>query len=110
MALFYMPNEGIRVTQGELRVYRSSPEVDRYFCANCGAPVFFHRLSRPDQKAITAGSLDDHNDFEVKMQVCLSSAVKWLDTCHSAPAYDEKPEGMTPTLQYDPVTGAVADG
>jgi hypothetical protein len=36
-------------------------------------------------------------------------AVTWLDAYASIPGYAEKPEGMLPTLRYDPVTGKTVD-
>jgi hypothetical protein len=109
MALFYMPIENIRLKQGQLQEYQSSRQAVRYFCGKCGSPLFFHRLSTPHQRAICVGSLDDPNNFEVKMHVCLSSAVEWLDVRDTAPRYEEKPVGMTPTLKYDPVSGHTID-
>jgi len=105
MALFYMPVMGIQLTRGEASVYRSSPEVERHFCARCGSPLFFDRTNRPDRRAIFVGSLDDPNDFAPAMQVCVSSAVGWLGRLGAAEAFAEKPAGMTPTLAYDPATG-----
>jgi hypothetical protein len=103
--LFYMPIEGITLTKGQLQEYQSSEQAIRQFCARCGSPVFFYRISTPNQKAIFVGSLDNPNEFEIKMEVCASSAVSWLNDCGKGPRYVEKPEGMTPTLNYDPVTG-----
>jgi hypothetical protein len=105
VGLFYMPIEHIRLIQGQLGEYQSSEQAVRYFCIRCGSPIFFHRLGTPHQRAIFVGSLDDPNNFEVKMEVCLSSAVQWLEARDQAPRYQEKPEGMTPTLAYDPLTG-----
>ena len=71
-------------------------------------PIFFYRISTPHQKAIFVGSLDDPNEFEIKMEVCTSSSVSWLQECGTTPSYAEKPEGMTPTLNYHPVTGGTS--
>jgi len=35
----------------------------------------------------------------------MESAMKWLDIRDDAPRYSAKPEGMTPLVDYDPVTG-----
>ena len=59
--------------------------------------------------ALMVGSLDDPNIFKPEMHVCQESAVTWLDTVNDAPHYSQKPEGMTPLVDYDPVTGALAD-
>jgi hypothetical protein len=39
------------------------------------------------------------------MHVCIESAMEWLDLRDDAPRYSGKPEGMTPPIEYDPVTG-----
>jgi hypothetical protein len=103
--LFFVKGSNITITKGHPRTYRSSPQVDRYFCDRCGAPLFFQRLNRPEDRAIFVGSLDDPNHFKPDVQVCLSSAVGWLDIRDGAPRYQEKPEGMSPTLRYDPISG-----
>ena len=54
------------------------------------------------------GSLDEPNLFKPEMQVSLESAVTWLDNLDDVPRYAQKPEGMTPLVNYDPVTGAVS--
>jgi len=106
-ALFYMSAEDIRVTRGQPKTYKSSPQVDRDFCGNCGSSLFFDRSNRPGQRAIFVGSLDDPNNFNPDCHLCLSSAVNWLDIRDTIPRYAQKPEGMTPTFQYDPVSGKV---
>lgn len=55
------------------------------------------------------GSLDDPNIFKPQMQVCLESAMTWIDTLDDVPRYSQKPEGMTPPVDYDPVTGVLTD-
>lgn len=41
------------------------------------------------------------------MHVCVESAMTWLDVRDDAPRHHQKPEGMTPLVGYDPVTGDV---
>ena len=106
-ALFYVSSGYIIIVKGSPHAYRSSPTVDRLFCKDCGSPLFFQRINRPDQRAIFVGSLDDPNDFKPDMHVCLSSAVNWLTIQDDAARYQEKPATMSPTLRYDPVSGQV---
>ena len=108
-ALFYMAQENIRLTKGKPAIYKSSAEAERHFCSNCGSPLFFQRLTRPDQRAIFVGSLDQPPDFKPDYVVCLSSSVNWLGTIGEAPQFEEKPDGMSPTLLYDPVTGHASE-
>jgi hypothetical protein len=55
------------------------------------------------------GSLDEPNLFKPEMQVRLESAVTWLDTLDDVPRHSQKPEGMSPLVDYDPVTAALSD-
>jgi len=54
------------------------------------------------------GSFDDPNIFIPEMHVCLESAVVWLDIHDDAPRFAQKPVGMTPLVDYDPVTGSIS--
>jgi hypothetical protein len=91
------------VTKGSPRIYSSSPTSDRHFCPDCGSPLFFVRHTR-GLCAITVGSLDNPNAFKPMMHVCVENAMEWLDIHDDAPRYATKPEGMTPVVDYDPVT------
>ena len=106
-ALFYVAEENVKIIKGQLRTYESSYEVHRDFCGECGSPLFFRRQNRPDQHAIIAGSLNDPNDFRPDAQIFLSCAVNWLEDADSIPSHAEKPAGMTPPLNYNPVTGKI---
>jgi hypothetical protein len=106
-ALFYVAEENVAITKGQLLSYESSPGVQRDFCGGCGSPVFFRRRNRPNQQAIIAGSLDDPDDFTPDARIFLSCAVTWLEFSDSIPSYAEKPAGMTPPLNYNPVTGKI---
>jgi hypothetical protein len=99
-----MSSDNVRVTKGEPRIYQSSPTSNRHFCGHCGSPLFFERHTRAST-ALMVGSLDDPNVFKPQMQVCLENAMAWLDALDDVPRYSKKPEGMTPLVDYDPVTG-----
>lgn len=43
---------------GTLKYYRSSPDVQRYFCSNCSACVFYAVDDRPDMLDVAVGILD----------------------------------------------------
>jgi hypothetical protein len=106
--LLFMPSDNVRVTKGKPHIYQSSPTSNRHFCGHCGSPLFFERHTR-SLTALMVGSLDDPNIFKPQMQVCLESAMTWVDSLDDVPRYSQKPEGMTPLVDYDPVTGVLAD-
>jgi hypothetical protein len=104
MGLLFMPSDAVKVIKGYPRVYHSSPTSDRHFCSACGSPLFFVRHTR-SLWAVTVGSLDNPHIFKPTMHVCMERAMEWLDIRDNAPRYSTKPEGMTPPIEYDPVTG-----
>ena len=56
---------------------------------------------------VAVGSLDDPNVFKAEQHVCMESAMAWLDIRDDVPRYSRKPEGLTPLVDYDPITGKV---
>ncbi len=104
-ALIMMDASNVTVTKGQTRTVPFSPRTFRDICDICAGPLFFRRDARPEVRAIYVGSLDDPSRFRPSMHVCVSSAMPWLDIRDDAPRYDEKPEGMSQTLRYDPVSG-----
>ena len=104
-ALLFMTADHLKITKGQTRTLVFSPRCNRQICDACGSPLFITRHTRPDMRAIYVGSLDDPRGFEPNLHVCVSSAMGWLDIRDNLPRHTEKPNGYTPTLQYDPTTG-----
>jgi hypothetical protein len=104
MGVLFLPSEAVRVTKGEPLVYRSSPTSNRHFCGRCGSHLFFERHTRA-LMGLTVGSLDEPDGFKPQMHLCVESAMAWLDIRDDAPRHAKKPEGMTPPVDYDPLTG-----
>jgi len=105
MPVMFMPTDAVKVTKGEPHVYPSSPTSNRIFCGRCGSPLFFERHTR-SLFGIAVGSFDDPNIFKPQVHIAMESAMTWLDIHDDAPRYAQKPDGMTPLVDYDPVTGS----
>jgi len=103
--VLFIDASNVTVTKGQTRAVPFSPRASRDICDRCAAPLFFRREARPEVRGIYVGSLDDPSSFKPSMHVCVSSAMPWLDIRDDAPRYDEKPDGMTQTLRYDPISG-----
>ena len=58
VAWFSVTTDGYRVTAGTPAEYRSSANVLRTFCANCGTPLTYQRDDVPGEIDITTCSLD----------------------------------------------------
>jgi hypothetical protein len=80
---FYAPLTLIRYadfawTRGKPAIFRSSPDVDRGFCAACGTPLSFaHRGS--DYFDISVGSLDHPERVKPEIQIGVEGRIPWVD-------------------------------
>ncbi len=80
---FYAPLTKARTkdfawTRGRPAVFRSSPDVERGFCAACGTPLTFaHRGS--DHLNISVGSLDRPEGVKPEVQIGIESRMPWAD-------------------------------
>jgi hypothetical protein len=104
MGLLFLPSEAVQVTKGAPLLYPASPTSNRHFCGRCGSPLFFERHTR-EITGLTVGSLDEPYDFKPQMHLCVESAMAWLNIHDAAPRHAKKPEGMTPPVEYNPLTG-----
>lgn len=78
MALFFAPRINVHVTRGKTQRYRSSETAVRHFCVDCGSPIFFERLTRPERLGVFVGSLDDPSEFKPDYHIWTSRQCSWL--------------------------------
>jgi hypothetical protein len=86
--------EDFTLIQGEafLKSYLSSSDARRYFCSQCGSPIYSQRLSLPDIFRLRVGTLDDDIDLTKSAHVFVGSKAKWDDISDNLPQYVERPE------------------
>ncbi len=60
------------------KVYQSSHDVRRYFCANCGSPVAYESDRFPDEIHFYASLLDNHSNFIPDQHYHWEERVSWL--------------------------------
>jgi hypothetical protein len=61
-----------------LKAYRASPHKARYFCGDCGSPIY----SQVDGNAmvrIRAGSLDNAADLTIRAHIYTADKVAWYE-------------------------------
>ena len=81
--------EEFRVTRGELTRFRSSPDVERSFCAACGTQLTYRRDTLPDEIDVTVCSLDDPSAFPPADHTWTRMRVAWLQSGDQLPRFAE---------------------
>lgn len=76
---------------GEISCYEDSDtdtgnKVQRYFCGNCGSPIYSTVVSQPDNVFIKTGTLDDTSSYAPKFHIWCDSKQSWYDVPEGAPA------------------------
>lgn len=61
-------HEHLTWTRGTPSRFRSSDNVDRGFCANCGTPLFYQNL-KGERVSLTIGAFDEPHRIELRWQM-----------------------------------------
>jgi hypothetical protein len=84
---------GFEITLGEPKSYTRSGDsgrpVTRFFCPECGCPLFTVPPLHPEIRFIKAGSLDDPSVVQPARQSWTSSRVAWAAIDPELPAYEK---------------------
>ena len=87
----------ILVFVGELALYQDSDTdtgntVNRYFCGQCGSPIYSEVPGQPGMAFIKAGTLDDTDDFVAMFHCWSSKKQNWVELSPDVPAFPENPQ------------------
>ena len=79
---------------GNPRVYKSSEDGRRSFCASCGTGLFFANslLDKMGMMQVRIATLDDPDAVAPKVQVQVAEQIKWMATAHELPAFERFPK------------------
>lgn len=76
-----IPSSAFKITQGTPKRYSavadSGRTVHRYFCGDCGSPIYSQRATTPENVAVRAGTLDDSSGMKITMNIWTKSARSW---------------------------------
>ena len=86
-----VPVTGFRFTHGTPKLYRdgntqSGNTVERYFCGDCGSPIYSAIPSQPDTLFLKTGTLDDTASFKPQFHVWCDSKQPWVTLDDGVPA------------------------
>jgi len=79
-----VPKSDFTFTSGEPKLYQDSNTisgntVERFFCGNCGSPIYSAIPSQPDTLYLKTGTLDDTSGFTPQFHVWCDSKQHWVE-------------------------------
>jgi len=91
-----VPKSNLRFTAGEPKLYRdadtaSGNTVERYFCGNCGSPIYSALPGQPDMLFLKTGTLDDTSAFQPQFHVWCETKQNWVKLEEGVPAIPRQP-------------------
>lgn len=76
-----LPSSGFRITQGTPKRFSvtaaSGRTLHRFFCGDCGSPLFSRRETTPETTSLRIGTLDDAPPMKVTQNIWTKSARPW---------------------------------
>ena len=93
----FIPRSGFKVDKGEPKRFSTRADsgrtLVRYFCADCGSPIYSHRNPRVGFVVVRAGSLDDSSGLKITAHIWTASARPWS---HIEPGIECHPGNLPP--------------
>ena len=88
-----VPVSAVTFTSGRPKLYediaQSGNILKRYFCGDCGSPIYSQREKVPEMMVLKVGTLDNSADMKLVMNIWTKSARPWM---HMDPATECHPE------------------
>ena len=93
--LWGVPKTALHFTAGKPSVYRDSETdsgstVERWFCGNCGSPIYSAIEAQPDMAYLKTGTLDDTSSFAPQFHVWYASKQAWVEVSEDVPRMEKQ--------------------
>ncbi|MFC3073050.1 GFA family protein [Shinella pollutisoli] len=85
-ALVTAPEGGVEWSRGAPAWFRSSINIERGFCRDCGTPLAYRH---PGGLELSIGAFDIRDDLAPQIQVNHAARLPWVETIFSAPVLDD---------------------
>jgi hypothetical protein len=76
-----VPSAAFRITRGTPKRYSARADsgrlLNRYFCGECGSPVYSQRDATPETVVVRAGLMDDAREMKIVSNIWTKSARPW---------------------------------
>lgn len=91
-----VPGSAFTITQGLPKRYAaladSGRTLYRYFCGDCGSPIYSQRATTPETVVVRAGTLDDASDMKIATTIWTKSKRPWALTDPSSKQFPGQPD------------------
>jgi hypothetical protein len=87
VAWFTVHRASLVFTQGQPAIYRSSPPVQRAFCARCGTALTYLHADAIDEIDVTIGSLDEPDRVAPVAHIWMQDAPSWDKPADGLPSH-----------------------
>ncbi len=88
VAWLVFPSEAFSFVSGEPAEYRSSAEVSRTFCGQCGTSLTYQHDGDPGSIDVTTASLDLPDEFPPTHHVWLEDKISWESVNDGLPRFE----------------------
>lgn len=86
------PESSLRIVEGKPKVYDSSENGRRHFCADCGTGLFyFNAVNLPGIADVQIATLDDPNAVAPQIHVQTAERLAWMEGTQKLPAFERYP-------------------
>jgi hypothetical protein len=76
-----VPSAAFKITQGTPKRFASAAAsgrtLYRFFCGDCGSPLYSQRANAPENVMVRAGTLDDSSGLKITFNIWTGSARPW---------------------------------
>lgn len=86
------PESSLRIVKGQPKVYHSSENGRRHFCADCGTGLFyFNAVNLPGIADVQIATLDEPNAVAPQVHVQTAERLAWMEGAGKLPAFERYP-------------------
>ena len=86
--------DAVKVTKGVPKVYRSSENGRRHFCADCGTGLFYvNEQMLPGIIDVQSATYDDPDAVPARAHIQVAERIKWMERAHELPVFERFPPG-----------------
>ncbi len=86
------PEAAVTLTKGTPRVYTSSPQGRRHFCADCGTGLFYvNGEILPSLIDVQSATLDDPDLVPAQVHIQVAERLKWMERVSELPTFPRYP-------------------